>query len=764
MWQGVTVLRDTLHQPRIVRRRPERTVRHGDERTPVNAVERGVVIFAIIWQALTLFPDQRFWPGSSPSVLLSVLATAAWISWAALVLMTWGPWSAAPRRRLAQRVNALLVASFAVALLFVGSDRMPDGWIAAATVINLGVGMIGLSLPMAPAVVVGLVVVVLEAVGVELHAQGANATQPGAWLYAVYAAAIGVAVIGTRRGLLVAARSAEVAQGDAIRADAHARALRDVQRVVTAQARELHASVLNTLTAISRGLADSAAITLHARCASAVEVLDSLSQFTVPFDEPVLAAGVVAEQEALVAAGIAVEIAVTGDEDPPAEVVEAFTSAVREALSNIGRHARATHVSITGHRGGPEWWMRIDDDGIGFDPSSAEQRFGIADAIEGALSQVGGYGVVTSRPGEGTSVELRWRHGAQAASPSSWLDTGRLAMAASSLLAFQAFALASLVVSWSSYEFPGWAAGAFVLAISATGLTLLTAHRPLPPWVVLTVAVAASATYWLLQTGLGTAEPGPWADWGSESMLALLFVVAGLGPWWAGAAALASWLLTQGDILAELLRPGTAVIIAALFFARSLRANERAVSKAELERTVQLARGQAERDAMRHLSARFAGLSVSGARDLLQGILDGTADPDSEEVRAQCAIEEQFIRSVMRLDPESNALHAAAMQFAVMAYRRDQRMLVDIGDDVAVSAAGERALESLALLATEVFWMLDANEPARLTARREGDTVVVRFVGQLAEHVNGGALSGIDVPRALVDVADGTVLWEYVDA
>ena len=54
--------------------------------------------------------------------------------------------------------------------------------------------------------------------------------------------------------------------------------------------------------------------------------------------------------------------------------------------------------------------------------------------------------------------------------------------------------------------------------------------------------------------------------------------------------------LAQGDALAELLRPGTAVIVAAMLFARSLRANERAVATAEAEASLTMARGRAERE------------------------------------------------------------------------------------------------------------------------------------------------------------------------
>ena len=47
---------------------------------------------------------------------------------------------------------------------------------------------------------------------------------------------------------------------------------------------------------------------------------------------------------------------------------------VREALSNVGRHAQATSCRISLRRsdGGAE--LEVDDDGMGFDPSAPPRR------------------------------------------------------------------------------------------------------------------------------------------------------------------------------------------------------------------------------------------------------------------------------------------------------------------------------------------------------------------------------------------------------
>jgi PAS domain S-box-containing protein len=81
----------------------------------------------------------------------------------------------------------------------------------------------------------------------------------------------------------------------------------------------------------------------------------------------------------------------------------------QEALNNVVKHARARQVDIVLERTADHWSLIIEDDGIGFDPSSreAEQRgFGLVGMRERA-ALVGADLQIESAPGRGTTVILR---------------------------------------------------------------------------------------------------------------------------------------------------------------------------------------------------------------------------------------------------------------------------------------------------------------------------------------------------------------------
>jgi len=88
-------------------------------------------------------------------------------------------------------------------------------------------------------------------------------------------------------------------------------------------------------------------------------------------------------------------------------------AAAREALTNVDRHADAAGVAVCVQGGS----VRIADDGVGFDTTLESTRHGIAQSIKGRMAGVGGRAVVTSQPGQGTTVELCWPEAPEAAGP-----------------------------------------------------------------------------------------------------------------------------------------------------------------------------------------------------------------------------------------------------------------------------------------------------------------------------------------------------------
>jgi signal transduction histidine kinase len=86
----------------------------------------------------------------------------------------------------------------------------------------------------------------------------------------------------------------------------------------------------------------------------------------------------------------------------------AVVGAVREALTNAGKHAGVRQVSAFVEVADEELLALVRDRGRGFDPGLVPaDRRGIADSIEARIRQHGGTAQVRSEPGTGVEVELR---------------------------------------------------------------------------------------------------------------------------------------------------------------------------------------------------------------------------------------------------------------------------------------------------------------------------------------------------------------------
>ncbi|WP_018263861.1 sensor histidine kinase [Methylobacterium sp. WSM2598] len=94
----------------------------------------------------------------------------------------------------------------------------------------------------------------------------------------------------------------------------------------------------------------------------------------------------------------------------PLEVETAMYRVAQEALTNVLKHARATHVSVVLERRGERLGVVIEDDGTGFDPEACAppaegrpRRLGLS-SIRERLSLIGGTLRVESAPGSGTTL------------------------------------------------------------------------------------------------------------------------------------------------------------------------------------------------------------------------------------------------------------------------------------------------------------------------------------------------------------------------
>jgi len=106
------------------------------------------------------------------------------------------------------------------------------------------------------------------------------------------------------------------------------------------------------------------------------------------------------------AAGIACESQIDVKLEVPQAAAEAAIRAITEALTNVARHARASHVSL--HLSTLEKSLQIEicDDGIGFDPEVIQAgHYGLLGMGE-RVRLAGGSFAVHSIPGDGTRITI----------------------------------------------------------------------------------------------------------------------------------------------------------------------------------------------------------------------------------------------------------------------------------------------------------------------------------------------------------------------
>jgi len=108
--------------------------------------------------------------------------------------------------------------------------------------------------------------------------------------------------------------------------------------------------------------------------------------------------------------GVRCDLSVASEElELPELQATAVFRAVQESLTNIAKHARATRVDVNIEQENSTLAIRVRDDGIGFSPEDSRKpnSFGLLGLRERA-ALLGGEASVTSAPGRGTEIEVRF--------------------------------------------------------------------------------------------------------------------------------------------------------------------------------------------------------------------------------------------------------------------------------------------------------------------------------------------------------------------
>jgi signal transduction histidine kinase len=90
----------------------------------------------------------------------------------------------------------------------------------------------------------------------------------------------------------------------------------------------------------------------------------------------------------------------------PQEIESALYFCCLEALQNVAKYANATRVEVRLSESADELAFEVQDDGKGFDASSAKRGSGLQGMAD-RLEAVGGHLEVRSMPGAGTTVTGR---------------------------------------------------------------------------------------------------------------------------------------------------------------------------------------------------------------------------------------------------------------------------------------------------------------------------------------------------------------------
>jgi signal transduction histidine kinase len=335
------------------------------------------------------------------------LAATAGVSagWLAVVITVLCGWSAAFAWRVYRSglSHALVLADIAVIAAVVATQ----GHVVPAAMTVAGTSWI---LPLASTAIYISLLALRPAVGLPALAVVAVAyvtTVPDAadaWFLVVQSAVTAILVGLIRRSgrKADAAIAASLQAGQEMRAEAAHRADEREHH------RQLHDTMLSTLTMVAAGAFAGPSATLSAQAARDLEIVGNIPAGRDA--DPDRPTDLCARLEQVTAAAVPLRARLSpAPVRLPRSVAEDIAASVAEALRNVARHAGVDEAEVS-VEGGDGWAaVEVADRGHGFDPGSVPPApRGIRESISGRMLAAGGTGVVSSAPGRGTTVVLRW--------------------------------------------------------------------------------------------------------------------------------------------------------------------------------------------------------------------------------------------------------------------------------------------------------------------------------------------------------------------
>jgi len=249
----------------------------------------------------------------------------------------------------------------------------------------------------------------LAGAAIVVIAYGVGAGDPADGWLLVIETAVAAGLVAVIRG---GARQADAIVAAGLAAERQIRAEEARRADEREQHRQLHDTVLSTLTMVAAGAFAGPSPALTAQAARDLSVLRGLEERpTSPAPGallPLTELGPQLERAAASTDDLSVRLELT-PVTLPSPVADQLVACVGEALRNVERHAGTGQAEVT-VTGGAGWTIvRITDHGRGFDPSvTPPSRRGIRESITGRMLAVGGWAAIASRPGAGTTVTVSW--------------------------------------------------------------------------------------------------------------------------------------------------------------------------------------------------------------------------------------------------------------------------------------------------------------------------------------------------------------------
>ncbi|MGY0005027.1 sensor histidine kinase [Micromonospora sp. I033] len=328
----------------------------------------------------------------------AIVALTAWSAWYAVRALRHGITGALVAGDVALTTATGLAIPWLVAPEVLPGEGSWVAVLASTTVINAQA-----TAPARWSVPAGLLVAAGYAVGATLAGNPVEArAHAGTLLVQTGCTAMMTAVMRHRIG------SADAAFTDYQRLSHEAvvgRAAREAER---RQNRDLHDTVLATLTMVGLGAVSGPSAALRERCAADLRTLTALADAR---SAPATGAVALDERLRTVLARLP-ELTVAATLAPcrvPAVVAAALADSAAAALANVVRHAPGAATTLRLARDADTVVVDVTDDGPGFDPATVPaHRYGLRESIHGRMATVGGRAEVTSAPGAGTRIRLEW--------------------------------------------------------------------------------------------------------------------------------------------------------------------------------------------------------------------------------------------------------------------------------------------------------------------------------------------------------------------